>query len=100
MAVNSYQLDSVLDPWTHKHIWTPTGVTFVTNINPEDYSTWQTSLYTSKSTQSMVVVSYKLESEGYMQIQNRGDISKGQKGIVHKTREMVCKTRRMVEKVI
>ena len=29
-AVNSCQLDLVLNPWTHKHIWTPTGVTFVT----------------------------------------------------------------------
>ena len=46
-----------------------------------------------------VVVSYESESEGYMQIQNRGDISEGQKEIVHEMREMVHETRRMAEKV-
>ena len=40
----------------------------------------------------MVVISYKLESEGYMRNQNRGDISKGQKGIVCEMRETVHKT--------
>ena len=30
MVVNSYLLDLLLDPWTHKHIQTPAGVTFVT----------------------------------------------------------------------
>ena len=31
-AVNSCQLDLVLDPWTHKHVWTPARVTFVTPV--------------------------------------------------------------------
>ena len=31
-AVNSCQLDSVLDPWTHKHVRTPAGVTFMTEV--------------------------------------------------------------------
>ena len=39
-----------------------------------------------------IVVSYELESEGYMQNQNRGGISKGQKRIVRETRETVHET--------
>ena len=40
MAVNSCQLDSVLDPWTHKHVRTPVGVMFVTvSTRPRKKST-------------------------------------------------------------